>query len=180
MTHLVKGCQAMQQAMSCACCLLLIARLCIAALQTNWRQGDSVGVLLWVQRWTPHSMHEASTACSANVDLLQLCKVHCPCGTELAPHGDGLVHGHIAFEAPAAKSQACGCRAGSTVLEGRAGCLTHGQGICSTWQAAVVQLHSALCVPSSAASLRAERAQDSISLPGKCFNHGVTHLADYK
>ena len=44
--HLVKSGEAMQQAMSCADCFLFIAGLGIAALQTNWLQVDTIGVLL--------------------------------------------------------------------------------------------------------------------------------------
>ena len=92
--------------MSCSRCLLLIARLCIPALQTDWCQGDSVGVRVVFHSWAPHGVHKAGAACSATVDLLQLCKVDLPGSTEsLFPEADSLVHSQVTFEAPVASSE---------------------------------------------------------------------------
>ena len=104
--HLVKSGEAMQQAMSCADCLLFIAGLGIAALQTNWLQVDTIGVLLR-HAWGLRRMHKPSTACSEEVDRLQLSRVHAPGVAEEAPLLDGLVHSQIRLEAPAGRPQAC-------------------------------------------------------------------------
>ena len=96
--HLVKSGEAMQQAMSCADCLLFIAGLGIAALQTNWLQVDTIGVLLR-HAWGLRRMHKPSTACSEEVDRLQ--------------------HSQIRLEAPAGRPQACQGQmaAGSTKMQ---------------------------------------------------------------
>ena len=116
--HLVKSGEAMQQAMSCADCFLFIAGLGIAALQTNWLQVDTIGVLLR-HAWGLRRMHKPSTACSEEVDRLQLSRVHTPGVAEEAPLLDGLVHSQIRLEAPAGRPQACQGQmaAGSTKMQ---------------------------------------------------------------